>query len=332
MCAAKNGTGTMQALLTHGADPNYVPSGGRSCGTDSGGENPTAPNNPNVPAMYAASENGFAGALQLLHIFGGLPRTQFEGWTCAEICRHNGHAALHSMLVAMCAMPSGLLSVAWWRHAALGAAALRHGRLDPDADLTVSKDVALAIKLARARSTPSRHPQDAEAEPRRAGGGGGGDRFDRVYTADIATRGAEDIDGGIVLLSERVMVDVGLGEGRRETLAPLPAKPFCRATLSLVMAATRGWSPHWHWLHHGGVRDIVHEVLLVAQRMQAIAYQHEYTASVRGDAGGQGDGGGGGKVCNDDGTSSTENTTVSLPPELWLKWMGFLQRSWWQAP
>ena len=39
------------------------------------------------------------------------------------------------------------------------------------------------------------------------------------------------------------------------------------ATAGLVRGATAGWTRQLHWLHHAGVREAVHTVLLLAERL-----------------------------------------------------------------
>lgn len=43
---------------------------------------------------------------------------------------------------------------------------------------------------------------------------------------------------------------------------------MCRRTITLVIAAFKGWSPSRHWLYHAGVRRAIHTLLLIAQRLQ----------------------------------------------------------------
>ena len=46
---------------------------------------------------------------------------------------------------------------------------------------------------------------------------------------------------------------------------------MCRATTRLARDAMACWSPERHWLFHGRVRDAVYTVLLVRNRLEALA-------------------------------------------------------------
>jgi hypothetical protein len=54
--------------------------------------------------------------------------------------------------------------------------------------------------------------------------------------------------------------------------------PVCGVTVKLVQAATRGWSPATHWLHHTKFKVWVHTILLVSERLGRVA-----DAAARGD-------------------------------------------------
>ena len=45
------------------------------------------------------------------------------------------------------------------------------------------------------------------------------------------------------------------------------APPVCQTTIKLMKAATKGWRRATHWLLHGGVRQIAHTMLLIAERL-----------------------------------------------------------------
>ena len=49
-------------------------------------------------------------------------------------------------------------------------------------------------------------------------------------------------------------------------LVRLPAS--CPLTIALAKAMCSGWSPARHFLHHAAVRDAVHTMLLVAERLR----------------------------------------------------------------
>ena len=87
------------------------------------------------------------------------------------------------------------------------------------------------------------------------------------------------------------------------------APPVCDATLQVVRAATQGWAPERHTLHHAGVRVAVKAVLLTSQRLaRAVDAMFE-------------DG--------DKDEDAAEMLQNLLPSELWESIMFFFLRSWW---
>jgi hypothetical protein len=55
---------------------------------------------------------------------------------------------------------------------------------------------------------------------------------------------------------------------QRHRLAALAHVPACPFTTKFVRAATSGWSTTRHWLHHAALREAVHTVLLLAERLR----------------------------------------------------------------
>jgi hypothetical protein len=51
------------------------------------------------------------------------------------------------------------------------------------------------------------------------------------------------------------------------------APSLCSTTSKLIKAATRGWAPIAHWLHHTNIRTAVRSVLLVSERLQYNPWQ-----------------------------------------------------------
>lgn len=80
----------------------------------------------------------------------------------------------------------------------------------------------------------------------------------------------------------------------------LSAHPRCSRTIDFVCAATSGWSPERHWLHHRAFRAAVHAVMLTNERLWRNA-------------------------------ESNSNADPVLPPELWLHLLGFCLRQDWQV-
>ena len=124
---------------------------------------------------------------------------------------------------------------------------------------------------------------------------------------------------------------------------------MCRRTITLIIAAFKGWSPSRHWLYHAGVRRAIHTLLLIAQRLQtpqllapdataaaAAAIPTALAIAVTGDAAaaavvtevlssesgeaqlrdGSGSGNGGGNAA----------ALPWMPPEMWFFIMGFVLR------
>lgn len=80
----------------------------------------------------------------------------------------------------------------------------------------------------------------------------------------------------------------------------LSAHPPCLRTIDFVCAATSGWSPERHWLHHRTFRAAVHAVMLTNERL-----------------------------CRN--AESNSSADPVLPPELWLHLLGFCLRQDWQV-
>ena len=55
------------------------------------------------------------------------------------------------------------------------------------------------------------------------------------------------------------------------------AATVCQLTVRLIAAATRGWAPARHRLHHGDVRGAVRVTLLVAHRLMQRAARDNCT-------------------------------------------------------
>ena len=97
-----------------------------------------------------------------------------------------------------------------------------------------------------------------------------------------------------------------------ETLGWADALAVCQQTTKLVVAATKGWGPTRHWLHHTGVRAAVYSVLVMSERMHRSSTVGAGKSSSR--------------------SRSTRALTTALPllpPEMWLHIMSYFQRSWW---
>ena len=85
------------------------------------------------------------------------------------------------------------------------------------------------------------------------------------------------------------------------------ALPVCPATIKLVSDGSSGWKRSTHWLHHSGVKAAVFAVLGAGNRL------------IRKDAAAEAD------------VESDGLLLPTLPPEIWLIIIQFVQRSWWVA-
>jgi hypothetical protein len=103
----------------------------------------------------------------------------------------------------------------------------------------------------------------------------------------------------------------------------------CRETIRLVRAATSGWAPASHWLHHTAVRTAVHTVLLVTERLVRIAdagMSRTDVSSPR-ESGISGET----EVEPADANASMPMWLPELPPELWCVVLGFILREDWNV-
>ena len=86
----------------------------------------------------------------------------------------------------------------------------------------------------------------------------------------------------------------------------------CKSTQELIQLATSGWSPKTQWIHHRAVREAVHTVLLVSERLR-----RQSTPSISS----------GPEEAKDDADNGT--FTEVPPSELWLYLLRFCLRSDW---
>ena len=134
--------------------------------------------------------------------------------------------------------------------------------------------------------------------------------------------------------------------GAIETSRTLPGKlpwahaythPICEDTIKLVAAATRGWRPCTHWLHHPLFRQAIYAVHVVACRLDSKGAACTAAEEEKGVAAAGADGTKRppskptGKRRSKKKRSSKYVPTPVLPPELWHHVCGFLQRSWWEV-
>lgn len=131
------------------------------------------------------------------------------------------------------------------------------------------------------------------------------------------------------------------------------APAICRETAQVVSAVIRGWSPASAWLHHAGVRRVVHAVLLISERLRqqhsaaiaatavesaasnrsaaAASFSHASSSNALGN---------GIRIVAKALSSATvadvqtapQQQLPLLPPEMWLNIMGFFQRKDWDVP
>jgi hypothetical protein len=92
------------------------------------------------------------------------------------------------------------------------------------------------------------------------------------------------------------------------------APHVCQITVKLIKAATRGWAPSRHWLHHSGVRTAVHTVLQVGERLHRqdvlVRSLESSTAAAR-------------------TAAAVDDVLPILPPEMWIANITFFLRSNW---
>jgi ankyrin repeat protein len=90
----------------------------------------------------------------------------------------------------------------------------------------------------------------------------------------------------------------------------------CPLTAKLIKAATRGWAPTTHWMHHSNIRTAVCTVLLISERLhveQALASPPPPAL----------------QPLPIDEETSTADVLPILPPEMWLATLRFLLRRHW---
>ena len=88
-------------------------------------------------------------------------------------------------------------------------------------------------------------------------------------------------------------------------------------TIKMMVAATKGWHRTTHWLHHDGVRQAVHTIMLVDARLNQ--RDHGTTTSIA-------------SMCAGMTGTSEQCRIPHLPTELWFSILGFVLRSWWAVP
>ena len=139
----------------------------------------------------------------------------------------------------------------------------------------------------------------------------------RLYkeAAFLLRRGKIDPDDTTTTTVKDIMAAVATSRAKPAALPWQNAPPVCRATIKLVVDATRGWHRTTHWLHHKAVRDAVVAVLVVVGRLQT---KGALPADAASDAG-----------------AATAKSAVAtalvplLPIEVWFFAMRFFRRSWW---
>jgi ankyrin repeat protein len=95
------------------------------------------------------------------------------------------------------------------------------------------------------------------------------------------------------------------------------APDVCQITVKLIKAATQGWAPTAHWLHHTNIRTTVRTVLLVSERLHVQSVAESVPSTRR------------------RGRSATVAAAAVLPilpPEMWVAVLRFLLRRHWSVP
>lgn len=128
----------------------------------------------------------------------------------------------------------------------------------------------------------------------------------RLHTeaASALRQGKMDPDASGIL---QIMAAIKTSKVDASWLPWVGAPPICKETIKLVADATRGWRPATHWLHHGNVRNGVHAVLMIGERLKRRSRDNGAAMAAH----------------------AAEPTLPVLPDEIWKYAMGFLQRSWW---
>ena len=92
----------------------------------------------------------------------------------------------------------------------------------------------------------------------------------RMLKAVLSSGSVSDLlEPGLARLIVKEDDDDDGGDDDDERAAP----PSCSDTMALIERSYKCWAPSRHWLFHKGVRDVVTNVLLVAQRLVLHAQQ-----------------------------------------------------------
>ena len=142
----------------------------------------------------------------------------------------------------------------------------------------------------------------------------------RLYkeAAFLLRQGKVDPDDTATTTVKDIMAAVATSRAKPVPLPWQNVPPVCRATVKLLVDATRGWHRTTHWLHHNAVvtvRDAVVAVLVVVGRLQS---KGALPAEASSNAG----------AATADSAVATAQVPL-LPIEVWLFAMRFFPRSWW---
>jgi hypothetical protein len=223
--------------------------------------------------VFTAARKGHFEVVQLLAVFGASITTGTTNGrhTPRWIATANGHAALAKWLNAVEAW-APLQIAAGCRLYTAASTALRLGLVDPEQG---GVGAMLATRAPAASTAPwgviivPPTPDEAVAVP--------------------------DFDPFIAMAAEAA----------RQRVVALAHVPTCALANKFFRAATSGWSITHHWLHHTTVRNTVHTLALVSERL------HQQAAAT--------------SVC------TTALGLPDMPPELWLAIAHFARRSDWQV-
>ena len=266
-----SGSGCIRALLYHGADPNLA-----------------TVETQVTPLSRAATYGSPLKTLQMLAVFGAsTTQPDLTGVTPLGYATTEQNADAVRWLQAVEGWSPLRVAVAAFMPEA-AAVALRLGAVDPDAFAGGggggggSVQELLAVRALATLLTSSSGASRSVAPPP--------SHFE-VHQVNFEVH---QVNRSLVSAGKAR----GVGPQRR------------RATASLARAASIGWAPPTHWLHHSSFRRSVFTVLLTSERLRRAAYHPDHP-----DAG-----------------STAPPPPPLLPAELWLVILGFCLRSWWKPP
>ena len=232
-------------LLEHSADTNIAT-------TDEG-----------LTALIFASQNGHVEVARLLFEHGADPNTaKTDGHTALILASGNGHVEVARLLLEHSADPN-TATTDDGDTALIFASAGGHMRV---ALLLAAHGAALAHvhnygHTAQQTTSSEEHGQLAAVADHAPIRIAVGCRMHGEARSALRT----GVLGDPTLCTLKEIMHAATGTGLWGADLELP--PVCRATTRLARDAMACWSPERHWLFHGRVRNAIHTVLLVQERL-----------------------------------------------------------------